>query len=81
MLSEPYEKKINEADKTLTGSDKETAKNKIYKEWSEAIDINVKGIVLLCRAMLPHFKQRGRGKIILLSGGGATKPMPFLSAS
>jgi 3-oxoacyl-[acyl-carrier protein] reductase len=29
---------------------------------------------------LPHFKGRRAGKIIALSGGGATKPMPFFSA-
>jgi 3-oxoacyl-[acyl-carrier protein] reductase len=29
---------------------------------------------------LPHFKQRQYGKIIILSGGGATKPLPHLSA-
>lgn len=51
-----------------------------WEEWSEAIDINLKGTVLQCRAVLPHFKQMRRGKIIILSGGGATKPMPFLSA-
>lgn len=51
-----------------------------WDEWSQAIDINLKGVVIQCRAVLPHFKQQRRGKIILLSGGGATKPMPFLSA-
>ncbi len=51
-----------------------------WDEWSEAIDINLKGTVLQCRAVLPHFKQRRNGKIIILSGGGATKPMPYLSA-
>ncbi len=30
--------------------------------------------------MLPHFRAQRSGKIILLSGGGATKPLPFLSA-
>lgn len=51
-----------------------------WDEWSQAIDINLKGTVLQCRAVLPHFKQKRYGKIIVLSGGGATKPMPFLSA-
>jgi NAD(P)-dependent dehydrogenase (short-subunit alcohol dehydrogenase family) len=51
-----------------------------WEEWSEAIDINLKGTVLQCRAVLPHFKQKRSGKIIILSGGGATKPMPYLSA-
>lgn len=51
-----------------------------WDEWSEAIDINLKGTVLQCRAILPHMKQQRYGKIIILSGGGATKPMPYLSA-
>jgi NAD(P)-dependent dehydrogenase (short-subunit alcohol dehydrogenase family) len=51
-----------------------------WQEWSDAIDINLKGTVLQCRAVLPHFKKQQYGKIIILSGGGATKPMPFLSA-
>lgn len=51
-----------------------------WDEWSDAIDINLKGTVLQCRAVLSHFKARQYGKIIVLSGGGATKPMPNLSA-
>jgi NAD(P)-dependent dehydrogenase (short-subunit alcohol dehydrogenase family) len=30
--------------------------------------------------VIPHFKARGRGKIVQLSGGGATNPLPRLSA-
>jgi len=48
--------------------------------WSDAMRINLMGVVLPCRAVLPEFKANRRGKIILLSGGGATKPLPFLSA-
>ena len=51
-----------------------------WDEWSTAIDINLKGTVLTCKAVLPHFKHQNYGKIIVLSGGGATKPMPCLSA-
>ena len=51
-----------------------------WEAWSEAIDINLKGTVLQCRAILPYFKKARYGKIIILSGGGATKPMPNLSA-
>jgi len=48
--------------------------------WVEAIEINLYGAVLLSRAIVPHLKQRGYGKIIQLSGGGATAPLPRLSA-
>ncbi len=51
-----------------------------WEEWSHAIDINLKGTVLVCKFALPYIKKNGYGKIILLSGGGATKPMPCLSA-
>jgi 3-oxoacyl-[acyl-carrier protein] reductase len=51
-----------------------------WTEWCEAVAINLHGTVLTCRAALPHLKQRRSGKIIILSGGGATRPMPFLSA-
>jgi NAD(P)-dependent dehydrogenase (short-subunit alcohol dehydrogenase family) len=51
-----------------------------WAEWSAAIDINLKGTVLQCREVLPYFKRQQHGKIIILSGGGATKPLPYLSA-
>lgn len=51
-----------------------------WDEWIKAIEINVFGSVLMCRAILPHFKAQGYGKVIQLSGGGATKPMPRISA-
>jgi NAD(P)-dependent dehydrogenase (short-subunit alcohol dehydrogenase family) len=35
---------------------------------------------LCCRLFLPLLRKSSRGKIILISGGGATKPLPFLSA-
>lgn len=51
-----------------------------WAEWVRAVEINLFGSVLMCRAVLPHFKQRRYGKIIQLSGGGATNPLPRLSA-
>jgi NAD(P)-dependent dehydrogenase (short-subunit alcohol dehydrogenase family) len=51
-----------------------------WAEWARAMEINVHGSVLPCRALLPHFKARRYGKIIQVSGGGATNPLPRLSA-
>jgi NAD(P)-dependent dehydrogenase (short-subunit alcohol dehydrogenase family) len=48
--------------------------------WKRAMDINVLGFLLPCRAVIPHFKKNGRGKIVVLSGGGATNPLPNISA-
>jgi NAD(P)-dependent dehydrogenase (short-subunit alcohol dehydrogenase family) len=50
------------------------------EEWRRAMDINLYGVLLPCRALIPHFKKAGRGKIVVLSGGGATNPMPNISA-
>ena len=50
------------------------------KEWRRAMDINLYGVLLPCRAAIPHFKALGGGKIIILSGGGATNPLPNISA-
>jgi NAD(P)-dependent dehydrogenase (short-subunit alcohol dehydrogenase family) len=51
-----------------------------WAEWVKAIEINVYGSILMCRAVLPHFKAEGYGKVIQLSGGGATNPLPLISA-
>ncbi len=49
-------------------------------EWRRAMDINLYGVLLPCRVAIPHFKTSGRGKIVILSGGGATNPLPNISA-
>jgi NAD(P)-dependent dehydrogenase (short-subunit alcohol dehydrogenase family) len=51
-----------------------------WSQWTRAIQINLFGSVLPARALIPHYAQRGYGKIIQLSGGGATGPLPGLSA-
>ena len=51
-----------------------------WREWTRTIEINLMGTVLLCRAVLPIFRKQGYGKIVNLSGGGATAPLPRFSA-
>jgi len=51
-----------------------------WAEWVRAVEINLFGSVLFCRALVPHFKSNGYGKIIQLSGGGATNPLPRISS-
>jgi NAD(P)-dependent dehydrogenase (short-subunit alcohol dehydrogenase family) len=51
-----------------------------WDEWEQAVRVNLFGSVLCSRAVLPHFRANGYGKIIQLSGGGATSPLPRLSA-
>jgi 3-oxoacyl-[acyl-carrier protein] reductase len=52
----------------------------LLDEWRRALDINLFGVLLPSRAVIPHFKKAGRGKIVVLSGGGATNPLPNISA-
>lgn len=51
-----------------------------WTQWIKAIEINLFGSILMCRAVLPAMKEQHKGKIIQLSGGGATNPMPNISA-
>lgn len=51
-----------------------------WEEWKRALEINLYGSVLMCRAVLPHMRDRRYGKIVQLSGGGATNPLPRISS-
>jgi NAD(P)-dependent dehydrogenase (short-subunit alcohol dehydrogenase family) len=51
-----------------------------WGEWKTTIDINLLAPVALCRAVLPWMMEFKKGKIINLSGGGATAPRPNFSA-
>ncbi len=51
-----------------------------WDAWVRAMEINIHGSVLPCRALVPHFKECRYGKIIQVSGGGATNPLPRISA-
>lgn len=51
-----------------------------WDQWIKAIEINLFGTAMMCREVIPIVKQRHYGKIINLSGGGATAPMPRFSA-
>jgi 3-oxoacyl-[acyl-carrier protein] reductase len=51
-----------------------------WNEWVDGIRINLYGTVLPCRYALPFFRKAGYGKIVNLSGGGATAPLPRISS-
>lgn len=48
--------------------------------WVRAMEINVLGSVLMAREAVRAMKRQRGGKIIQLSGGGATNPMPLITA-
>jgi NAD(P)-dependent dehydrogenase (short-subunit alcohol dehydrogenase family) len=50
------------------------------QQWIRTLEINLTGTFLTAQHAITRMKAKGRGKIINLSGGGATKPMPRLSA-
>ncbi len=49
-------------------------------EWSRAVEINLLGTFIPIRCAITQMKKKGGGKIINLSGGGATNPLPRLSS-
>lgn len=51
-----------------------------WAAWTRAMDININGSVLPLRTVLPYFKRQGYGKVVQLSGGGATNPLPRITA-
>jgi NAD(P)-dependent dehydrogenase (short-subunit alcohol dehydrogenase family) len=51
-----------------------------WDEWVQAIAINLTGTVYCARKAVTIFKPRRYGKIVILSGGGATSPLPGISA-
>lgn len=51
-----------------------------WSQWVSAMQVNLFGTVQMCRHAIPHLRSRGYGKIVNLSGGGATAPLPMISA-
>jgi NAD(P)-dependent dehydrogenase (short-subunit alcohol dehydrogenase family) len=50
------------------------------EEWGRALEINLLGTFIPTRFAVAQMKKKGSGKIINLSGGGATNPLPRFSA-
>ena len=48
--------------------------------WMNTIEMNLFSVFKMCHYVIPHMKSTNYGKIINLSGGGATAPLPYLSA-
>lgn len=51
-----------------------------WKAWREAIEIDLLAPIRLCHLVTPHMRAKGAGKIITVSGGGATGPRARFSA-
>jgi NAD(P)-dependent dehydrogenase (short-subunit alcohol dehydrogenase family) len=51
-----------------------------WEAWMDVVRVSLFGTALMCRAAIPVMRRAGHGKIINLSGGGATSPRPYFSA-
>ncbi|MBI5132523.1 MAG: SDR family oxidoreductase [Rhodopseudomonas palustris] len=51
-----------------------------WEQWVDAIRINLLGLVYCCRLAMPMLRAQRRGKIINVSGGGATNPLPAITS-
>jgi NAD(P)-dependent dehydrogenase (short-subunit alcohol dehydrogenase family) len=51
-----------------------------WNAWVHAVEINLFGSVLLAREIIPQLRSVGSGKVIQISGGGATQPLEGLSS-
>ncbi len=50
-----------------------------FDEWLHVFDVNVHGVVRTMRAFLPALRAAGGGRIVLVAGGGAYQPYPYIS--
>ncbi len=51
-----------------------------WESWEETIRVNLLAPAALCALVIPWMRKQGYGKIVNLSGGGATSPRPCFSA-
>jgi NAD(P)-dependent dehydrogenase (short-subunit alcohol dehydrogenase family) len=51
-----------------------------FAAWRRVFDVNLFAAARLSQLVLPSMRRRGRGKIVNVSGGGATGPRPDFSA-
>ena len=48
------------------------------EEWKRVLDVNVGGVFLMCRSVVPHLRQQGGGKIVNISSGSFFRGVPFM---
>ncbi|MBV9337870.1 MAG: SDR family NAD(P)-dependent oxidoreductase, partial [Solirubrobacterales bacterium] len=47
-------------------------------DWRRVLEVNVGGVFLMCRAVVPHLRQQGGGKIVNISSGTFFRGVPFM---
>lgn len=56
-----------------------SVENMPIEVWDEVLNINLRAVFLLCKAVIPHLKQKG-GRIINIGGLSSKNPLPFAAA-
>jgi len=49
------------------------------EDWRRVLDVNVLGLFLCCKAVMPAFRQAGQGSIVNISSGVAFKGNPLMA--
>jgi NAD(P)-dependent dehydrogenase (short-subunit alcohol dehydrogenase family) len=49
------------------------------EEWRKVMDVNVLSMFLTCRAVVPHMREKGGGRIVNISSGTPFRGVPFLA--
>jgi NAD(P)-dependent dehydrogenase (short-subunit alcohol dehydrogenase family) len=47
-------------------------------EWRQVMDVNVLSMFLTCKAVVPHMRERGGGRIVNISSGTPFRGVPFV---
>jgi NAD(P)-dependent dehydrogenase (short-subunit alcohol dehydrogenase family) len=47
-------------------------------EWRQVMDVNVLSMFLTCRAVVPHMREQGGGRIVNISSGTPFRGVPFV---
>ncbi|MBW2092674.1 MAG: SDR family oxidoreductase [Deltaproteobacteria bacterium] len=56
-----------------------TIENMLESDWDMTIDVNLKGVFLCNRAVIPHFKKQRKGKIINIASVAGRQGVEFLA--
>ena len=51
------------------------------EEFRRVIDVDLNAVFLCCRAVVPHMRERGWGRILLVASSGVKQPIPHLGIS
>lgn len=61
------------------GHKPQPAENVEPDEFDRIVGVNIRGIYLATRAVIPHFKKKGEGVILNIASTGAARPRPNLA--